>query len=342
MNRTALLVAAFVSLSTSLAQATSIAIVRPASAASPVAEAVHRLEGELFALGLEVRRVDRVTRREPVTDGSHGALSEVTAEPGIDAVIEVDAEASPAAVDVWIFEPSSQRFRLSRVVLDSNATPVAETLAIRAIEVLRSNFVEIDLAARARSEAPVAPRVREDAPAPPPRSDAQFGLEAGVAVLGSLDGVGPALLPLVRLDWVASSWLVAQVTLAGLGTRPTITSDVGSASVTQGYGLIGLCYTPPPLAAVVRPFVGISSGALRTSLSGEADAPERGGDVTQWSFLVEAGLGARIGLGERYHLTPAFHVALAEPYVAVHFVDQEVASTGHPNLAASLTFGAWL
>ena len=108
----------------------------------------------------------------------------MTTEPGIDAVIEVDAEANPPAVDVWILEPSSQRFRLSRVVLDASATPVAETLAIRAIEVLRSNFVEIDLAAR-RSEAPVAPPARTDAPSPPPpRTNPQFGFEAGVAVLG--------------------------------------------------------------------------------------------------------------------------------------------------------------
>ena len=154
---------------------------------------------------------------------------------------------------------------------------------------LRSNFVEIDLAARARSDAPVAPPVRKDAPAPPPRSNPQFGFEAGVAVLGSLDGVGPAVLPLVRLDWVLGSWFLAQATLAGLGTRPTIESAVGSASVMQGYGLLGLSYAPP-LGAVVRPFVSLSAGALRTSLEGEADAPEQGADVTQWSFLVDAGL----------------------------------------------------
>jgi hypothetical protein len=86
----------------------------------------------------------------------------------------------------------------------------------------------------------------------------------------------------------------------------------------------------------------LSAGALRTSFEGQADAPERGHSGEQWSFLVDAGLGARLRLADRYYLTPAFHVQLAQPYVAVHFVDELVASSGRPNLLASLTVGAWL
>jgi hypothetical protein len=33
---------------------------------------------------------------------------------------------------------------------------------------------------------------------------------------------------------------------------------------------------------------------------------------------------------------------LAEPYVAIHFVETQVATTGRPNLLVSLTAGAWL
>jgi hypothetical protein len=335
------LLVALVSLSTDPALAANIAVLRPPSSAPAVTEALHRLKGELFALGLEVRLVDRPPTREETSEAEHDEFSALAADLGIDALIVVSGDTSPSAVDVWIFEPKSRRARVSRVVLEPNAANAAETLAIRAIEVLRSNFVEIDLAARARSEASVVPLPREERPQQPAPPAPRFAVEAGIAVLGSLDGVGPALLPLVRLDWAPSSWLVAEATLAGLGTRPTIETEAGSATISQNYGLVGLGFFPS-LDFGARPFVSLSAGALKTSLEGHADSPEQGHFVSQWSLLLDAGVGARVRVSDRYYVTPAFHVELAHPYVAIHFVDEEVASSGNPNLVGSFTFGAWL
>jgi len=342
------LLLALVSLSTDPALAANIAVLRPASSAPAITEALHRLKGELFALGLDVRVVDRPASRAASDEAEADGFSGMAAELGIDALIVVTGETRPSAVDVWIFEPSSRRSRVTSVVLEPNAPNAAETLAIRAIEVLRSNFVEIDLAARARTEAPVAPSSeaappvarKERAEQPSPAGEG-FGVEAGISVVGSLDGVGPALLPLVRFDWAPASSVVAQATLAGLGTRPTLETAAGSATIAQTYGLVGLGFSPwVDIAA--RPFVSLSAGALHTSLEGHADAPEQGHRVSQWSLLVDAAIGARFQVSDRYYLTPAFHVELAHPYVAVLFVDEEVASSGNPNLVGSFTFGAWL
>ena len=46
-------------------------------------------------------------------------------------------------------------------------------------------------------------------------------------------------------------------------------------------------------------------------------------------------------LPQRYILLLAAHVQLAEPYVAIHFEDAIVATTGRPNLVIVLTLGAW-
>jgi hypothetical protein len=332
---------ALVSLSPNRALATNIAVLHPPNAAPGITEALHRLKGELFALGLEVRNVTRPATLGESTPGERNDWSALAMELDIDALIVVIGDASPQAVDVWIFERSSRRSRVSRVVLEPSAADAAETLAIRAIEVLRSNFVEIDLAARARSE-PVESRApRDEPPKEPVAAVDHFGIEAGISVLGSLDGIGPALLPLVRFDWAPRSWLVAQATLAGLGTRPTIETASGSATVSQSFGLVGLGLAPS-WDFGGRPFVSLSAGALNTSLEGRADSPEEGHFVTQWSFLLDAAVGARFRVSDRYYLTPAFHVELALPYVAVHFVDEEVGSSGHPNLAGTFTFGAWL
>jgi hypothetical protein len=53
-------------------------------------------------------------------------------------------------------------------------------------------------------------------------------------------------------------------------------------------------------------------------------------------------LGAGLRLGGRYYAALAVHVQVAAPYVAIHFVDEVVATSGRPNLILTLTVGAWL
>ena len=122
------------------------------------------------------------------------------------------------------------------------------------------------------------------------RHPERFGVEVGGAAVISLDGVGPAVLPLVRFDWSLRPWFLAQAALAGLGTRPTVESAAGSAQVAQAYGLLGGSVRFRA-GARLRPFAALSAGALRTAVEGRADAPNQGRVVEQWSFLVDAGLG---------------------------------------------------
>jgi hypothetical protein len=321
------------------AQATNIAITRPVSSASGVQEALFRLEGELAALGLAVRRV------ELPRDGASGqalrpAVKQLALDQGLDVIIDVFGDRGPTAVEVWIFERSVQRLRVSRVVLEPDDRNPAETLAIRAIEVLRSNFVEIDLAARGRPPVAASPPPKQPAVRPARRVE-RLGLEAGVAVLTSVGGMGPALLPLVRLDWAASPAFVAQATLAGFGTRPTLETGVGSARLDQAFALAGLCHCSPT-ARGLSPVLSLSAGVLRSSIEGQAASPAQGHAVEQWSLLLEASAGGHLRLSDRYYLALAFHAQLAQPHVVVHFVDEVVATSGRPNLLVSLTAGAWL
>jgi hypothetical protein len=47
-------------------------------------------------------------------------------------------------------------------------------------------------------------------------------------------------------------------------------------------------------------------------------------------------------LPDRFTLSLALHAQLAEPYLAVRFVDTQVATSARPNLLLTLTVGAWL
>ncbi len=322
------------------AHAVTVAIVQPSGVSPDFTEMLSRLHGELLSVGFEVKMMDRAAARGPGEADPRAWLEAIAAEGGIDAVIEIVGDEDPTALDVWVIEQSPRRLEVSRVVREQNTTHATERLAIRAVEVLRSALLEHDMTAR-EHEDESSPTLPADRAAEPTGREKRFGVEVGVAALSSLDGVGPALLPIGHLHWTAHPGLALQVELAGLGSRSTVAATVGNARVAQHYGTLGGRYrfgTDQRL----WPLVAVSAGALRTSVEGQADAPRQGHTVSQWSFLMDASLGAGLDLPDPYYLTLATHVQIAEPYVAIHFVDQTVATTGRPNLVLTLTVGASL
>jgi hypothetical protein len=324
------------------ANAASIAILKPSTSSPAVTEALFRIQGELLALGIEVPVAERESHGDLHAGDARAWLEGFAAERGIDAVIDVRGEEVPTAVDVWIFERSPRRSRMSRVALAPNTPNAAETLAIRAIEVLRSNFLEIDLLARARQPDTLVVRTDEASPVPKaPGPSERIGFGVGAALLTSIDGIGPAIMPLARFDLALGPWLAAQATLAGSGTRPTLRTETGSARVSQHYGVVGLA-TSLPSQGTLRLVLGLAAGALRTSLEGQADLPERGHEINRWSFLMEGGVGGRVHLPGRFYVTLGGHVHVAQPAIDVYFVDTRIASSGRPNLVGSLTVSTWL
>jgi hypothetical protein len=322
------------------ADALTVALVQPEKPSPAITEALFRLQGELLAIGLEVETIGSVSRRSARAEAAGAWREQLAVEHDADAVIEVLGDSVPSAVDIWIYRKPSRRFELSRVTLEPTANNAAETLALRAIEVLRSNFLELHLPAKTPPKTGAPPTV-----APPekalPAHRAQLGLEAGAAFLIGLDGVGPSMLPLGRVDWALTTWLDVQATFAGFGTQPTIATAAGDARVAQRYGILGLCYCSNHERGV-QPFFGLAAGFLYTALAGEAESPLRGHRVSEWSVAIEGNLGARLRLTGRYYVTLATHVQMAEPYVAIHFADTLVATSGRPNLILTLTMGAWL
>jgi hypothetical protein len=89
--------------------------------------------------------------------------------------------------------------------------------------------------------------------------------------------------------------------------------------------------------------VALAAGALRTSVEGRTSTPNSQGQTAgQWSFLIDLGAGAELSVPDRFYLSLAAHAQLAEPYVAVRFLDTVVATSARPNLMLILTVGAWL
>lgn len=324
------------------AEALTVALLEPPDEEPSFRAALFRLQGELLSVGLDVAIVARPAF-EQGAETTRPGLEALARERQFDAIIDVVGRGSPSAVDVWVFRAPNQGSEVQRVALEADVSTPAETLAIRAIEVLRARFVEFDLALRER-EAQTLTEPAKAEPEPEPEPDSPVvtaGLAAGAVALIGLDRVGPQLMPLARFEWAPGWPLTLQATVAGFGSEPTIETQAGTVRVAQQYVVIGLscCHL---VEHGFQPLLGLSGGALRTSLDGRGVLQNEGHRVSEWSALLEGSFGLRLPLTETYQLTIASHVQFAEPEVAVHVLDSVVATTGRPNVLLSLTLGAWL
>ena len=261
-----------------------------------------------------------------------------------DAVIEIGAELGAATVDIYVLDRRTRRSEVSRVALESSAEDGPARLAIRTIEVLRSHLVEIDLAARARPgpiDVRAAPAAAPETRAPAAAAD-RVGLEAGAVVLTGVDGVGPALLPTVRVGWATRSGLVLHAALAGFGSRPTLTAPAGSARVAQQFGLLGIQHRRAIDAAASNPTPRSRPASCEPRSTARPTRPRRRmSSIVGPSCSTEASArvsACRAGPSSRWRCT----CRSRQPYVAVHIADTLVATTGRPNLLLTLTVGAWL
>ena len=317
--------------------AATVVIARPANSTPAMVETVVRIRGELISAGFAVEIVDGLA------DSSRDSLEQLAEQRRADAALAIVGQATPNSVEAWVVDRLTGKSVMRRLPFEPQSDRAPQTLAIRAIELLRSSFVEINLAPEEKVAAEVPPEVeRLVGVEVTRRRPERLGIEVGAAGILGGGGVGPAIVPVLRLDLALGQNLLMQATLAGLGTRPRVATNVGSAQVAQQLGLLGLGYRFLP-GERWQPFVAISAGALYTSVEGRADSPDnRGLSAHQWSLLLDAGAGTMLRLRDRFHLALAAHLQMAQPYPSIRFLESDVATSGRPNLLVALTAGAWL
>jgi hypothetical protein len=314
------------------ASASTVLLVRPPKTSSVTSEALIRMHGELASAGFDVSFATAVAG----VDG-RASLEMLASGPGVDAVVAILGEAAPDAIEVWVVDRVSGRSVVRHTPYRPGGDRDAEVLAIRAIELLRASLLEVDIAGVPTARPVPAPAQ----PAPPLTETSRWGLDVGASVLMSFDGLGPAVLPQLRVGGVLASWCVAQATLAGLGTRARLGAGEGTGEVAQEFGLAGLSLRWPSRRGM-RPVVTVAAGALHVSAEGRAGWPYVGQTATRWSFLADAGAGMHLLLGARYEMAIEAHVQLAEPYPVFRVVGGEAATAGRPSFLLTMAVVAWL
>src|SRR5690606_32844726 len=180
--------------------------------------------------------------------------------------------------------------------------------------------------------------------AEPPQANSPsptLGVSLGVATLTGVNGVVAAIMPMARVDVAVNPAWTLQVAAAGLGTRPSVEAAFYSAQIEQVYAVLGARYRFYSVQEW-HPFVALGAGILSTSVEGRATLPAHAQSDNLRSLLLEASLGADWHPFDDYFFCLASHVHWAAPSANVIVVDSVAATTGQPNLALTLSFGAWL
>jgi len=296
-----------------------------------------RIRAELVAGGFEVSLIDAGSHTDPI---SIARLMEQ--QEGAVATVALVGEPGQPRAELWILDRIGPAPEVRRVPASSeDRGQLPEVLAIRTIEILRASALEVLVESQRRAAAP--PVVAEAAPAPPPAPPRArtFGLEAGVSLLDSLGGAGPAALPLVRCRALLGDWLFARVTAAGLGSRPRVETSAGSAAIDQSLGLVELGLGLRP-GRRLRPTFALGGGAFHFASEGVGTFPVRGVQAARFTGAAAAGVGLLANVTGELSFAFEVHGLVAFPHPTVRFFDLEAATLGFPALFASLTMVAWL
>jgi hypothetical protein len=317
-----------------------VALVREPSSSAVEQKALTRLRAELIAAGFEVTEVER---------HSDDAREAAEADPGAEGVFATVAIVPRAgSADIWVADRVTGKTVVRRIEARSSAGhDVASILAVRAVELLQASLLEaIERPAREEPTQAAGPPSSPAAPLPadvstwmqarraPPET--RYGLQAGLGVIHSFDGIGPAFMPVLGLSYRMAPAFVAAVRAGGPAFAADLQVEGGTIAVRQWLAMLELTYELPWSTSAVRPFVVGAAGVYHLDVAGAATPPYYGQSTATFAALFTAGAGAKLRLGDRVALLADLRLLIVAPQPVVRAAEQPVASMSRPSLFGQL------
>jgi hypothetical protein len=321
-------------------RAERVVVLDPAVPSTEVQRCLTRIREELAAGGFEVETLDPGPRTDPLSIAK--AMKD---QLGAIAVIALIGDPAAASAELWVLDrvgTPAQIHRIPAPVGDPEQVP--EILAIRTIEVLRASALK-QLVESSRPAAAPTPRAPVGAPSVPNGVSVSpspaFGIETGLALLDSIGGPGAAFIPVIRLRAQLGRMIFLRLGVAGLGSRPTVATSIGSASVSQAFGLVeaGLALRP---GRRLQPLLTVGGGALRVDEVGQGVPPLQGVEGGRFAGIIDGGIGLGARLAPNLALVAEAHGFVAFPHPTIRFVDITAATIGRPALVEVLSLVVWL
>jgi hypothetical protein len=287
----------------------------------------------------------RVTLADAGTATASGTLLEYAAsEPDGSVLLALFGDPDSGQAELWVVARARRGLAVRQAAVateDPERMPVL--LSARALELVRATSLELSLGSETAAETrpppdvPVSPSPRPTTQVDSPRTQAGsslpaiFDFDMGLALMSSVDGPGPAVLPMGRLRWHFWRSFNGRVSLFGLGTQPRVDTSSGWATVSQSIGLIELGATFHR-DRTLRPSVSVGAGALHVSVLGVGNPPYEGRDPAHWSAALDGGLGIAFALTRTVALAAEVHALVAIPHPTQNFVEMDEATIGFPSL----------
>ena len=321
-----------------------VALVRSSGSTASTTEAMNRIQGELTADGFDVILVDAPIVLADTPDAS--------AAPDRDAIasIELVVDTRDRSAELRVMDRLTNKAVVRRATIEAPEGPqFAQVLAVRAVELLRASLVEVLVLSHPPpvAVAPAAAKVAVERARTWTESSldltrtATFGFDAGAAVLAGFDGIGPAIVGVLRVRRTLGHALQVRVTVAGLGTQPTVRAPSGSASISQDLGILEVVFTPLQ-DRVVRPVASLGAGPFYIAVDGQATPPFTPSQSSGWSVAFDAGAGAEVHLGRHFDVSMEAHAFITRPYQVTRFLGQDEADVSQPTLLGTVTMVGWL
>jgi hypothetical protein len=324
-----------------------VIVVEPANATPAALRSLARIRDELAADKY------RVTMADARTATATGTILEYAAsEPDDGVLLALFGDPDSGQAELWVVARARRGLAVRRAAVSTeDPERMPALLSARALELVRATSLELSFGSETATETEPLP----DVPVPPPRTaatrldppraaadssvEAAFDFDMGLALLSSVDGPGPAILPVGRLRWHFSGSFYGRVSVLGIGTHPRVDTSYGWATVSQSVGLIELGATFRRDTSL-RPSVSVGAGALHVSVVGVGNPPYEGRDPARFSAALDGGLGMAFALTRAMALATEVHALVAIPHPTLYFVATDEVTIGFPSflLTAAVQF----
>jgi hypothetical protein len=310
-----------------------------------------RLRDELHALGwlvVEISESDDLQPLETLAERVHAFAGVHVARTGM--------------LELWVAPVAGKPFREE---LRVDTTTDAEIAALRAVEVLRTRFLQLGFtppteAARASSDVAGAPVERRDttgatappaatppapakaearptpdaAGAPPPPALFRLGVAAGAATSPGGLGWYPVASAQFRI-LTAGKWSFGGGALVTLGGR-TVEASQGSSDVRWSLLDARTEYSLLPARSVVGVALMGGLGAAIVQMDGSAEKPYQGTSDAVVALSARAGSVVSLPLSTSWAMRAELTGGVAAPRPVVRFAGETVAAWGRPFAAVTL------
>ena len=310
------------------ATATEVVLIQPEAGDPVLAEALHRLRGELQAVGFTVQT-------GPGPDHDPRWELEVAAGPTAKVGITLRRSRKGDGVDLWLLDRISGKTSIRSISVSLDSPEAPQLLAVQTVELLRASLAELVLAPRAGAPPrPPLPPQLERLVAPPTPTFAGYHASIGVA-LRCASGLDPAVLPVLRVGKGIGP-IVLRLSLGATVVPTTARSDAGEIGISERLAAIELAYVPwarAPLSPFATVGVGVENvevAALGTSAGFAA--------ITQsnWSASFSAGPGVVWRATSHFALAGEAQLLLLVPDHRISAGGVAVGRLGFPSWIPSL------